>query len=214
MTSMSLQEMEKSHDDAPVCTPEGETNEQALARRIGKVLRELRKRRDLSLNELASLSGVSRSMLSQMETGKSVPSVLVMLKVARAFDVPLSAFIKSGIEEGPNYLSVEETRLTVSPGGKCAWRFLMPEGKDIGAGFFELTLRGQAIEKMPAYADGIRVSLTVNRGSLSVALAGHRYRLNMGDVLEFPGSSPHAYINTGNQEMVAYLVLRQSRKTV
>jgi transcriptional regulator with XRE-family HTH domain len=171
-------------------------------------LRELRKQRELSLNDLAQLSGVSRSMLSQMETGRSIPSVVVLCKIARTFDVPVTVFLKSEASEQPSFLSAEETPLRISADGKCAWRSLMPEAQERKTEFYELTLRGGAIEKVAPYPQGVRANLAVCTGSLFVVLGGKRHRLTAGDAFEFSASLPHAYINAGNTEALAYLVLR------
>ncbi len=212
---MSLHALDSQYETANALMETGGLEEDSIALGIGKVLRELRKRRDFSLNDLAQLSGVSRSMLSQMETGQSVPSVLVLCKVARAFDVPVTAFLKAESDEQPSFLSGEETPLRISADGKCAWRSLMPEERHgRGAEFYELTLRGGGIEKVPAYPQGIRANLAVSVGSLFVGLRGRRHRLVAGDVFEFAASVPHSYINPGNTEALAYLVLRQPQRLV
>jgi len=188
--------------------------EDSIALGIGKVLRELRKQRELSLNELAQLSGVSRSMLSQMETGRSIPSVVVLCKIARTFDVPVTVFLKSESDEQPCFLSGEETPLRISADGKCAWRCLMPDGQERKTEFYELTLRGGGIEKVAPYPQGVRANLALNEGSLLVALGGRRHRLTAGDVFEFAASAPHSYINPGSAEALAYLVLRHQQRLV
>lgn len=184
-----------------------EREEDSIAIGIGKVLRELRIYKGLSLNNLAQLSGVSQSMLRQIETGRSVPSVLVLCKIARSLDVPVTVFLKSEVGEPPKFLSAEETPLRISAGGKCAWRTLMPDGPEGKTEFYELTLRAGGIERVEAYPEGVRANLAVREGWLLVALQERRYRLGAGDVFEFGVGLPHSYINPGKTEVLAYLVL-------
>lgn len=181
--------------------------EDAIALGIGRVLRELRKQKGLSLNDLAHVSGVSRSMLSQMETGRSVPSVVVLCKIARGLEVPVTAFLKSAEGEAPSFLSAEQTPLRISADGKCAWRTLTPGDRDRHAEFYEVSLRAGGIEKAPPYPQGVRANLAVSEGLLLVAIGGQRHRLAAGDVLEFAAGAPHSYINPGNGEALFYLVL-------
>lgn len=188
--------------------------EDSIASNIGKVLRELRKQKDLSLNDLAQLSGVSRSMLSQMETGRSVPSVLVLCKVARSFDVPVTVFLKSEDFESPNFVSANETPLRVSADGRCAWRTLMPGGPERKTEFFELTLRSGCVEKVEPYPAWVRANLAVTEGDVLVAINGRRHRLSAGDVLEFSANAAHSYINPSKEEALAYLVLRYQQRLV
>ena len=60
---------------------------------VGSNLRRLRTKRGHSLERLAKLSGVSRAMLGQIETAKSIPSIGVLWKVANALKVPFAALI-------------------------------------------------------------------------------------------------------------------------
>lgn len=61
--------------------------------RIGPALRELRIRQGWSLEELARRCGVSESYLSQLERGRSVPSFIVLSRLASVLDVDVTYFI-------------------------------------------------------------------------------------------------------------------------
>src|SRR5271157_6493056 len=71
-----------------------------LGRRVAENLRQRRKGRGLSLDDLARSSGVSRAALSQIETCKSNPTVGVLWKVAVGLAVPFAELIgapRSGV---------------------------------------------------------------------------------------------------------------------
>ncbi len=57
---------------------------------LGHNLRRLRTRQGHSLERLAKLSGVSRAMLGQIETSKSVPTISILWKIATALGVPFA----------------------------------------------------------------------------------------------------------------------------
>lgn len=210
---MSLHALESLYQPPVAISDDiGTKEEDSIAQGIGKILRELRKQKDLSLNELAQLSGVSRSMLSQMETGRSIPSVLVLCKIARSFDVPVTVFLKSESAETTSFVSGEETPLRISADGKCAWRTLIPEGAERRTEFYELSLRAGGIEQVQPYPIGVRANLAVSKGGLFVALNGRRHHLGAGDVLEFAASVQHSYINPGGVEAQAYLVLSHQQR--
>lgn len=61
--------------------------------RAGEALRKIRAERGLTLEEAAALCGVSKPMLSQIERGKSVPTITTLWKIATGLKVPLSAFL-------------------------------------------------------------------------------------------------------------------------
>jgi transcriptional regulator with XRE-family HTH domain len=196
LTSVDKAEDYRAHEEGPI------------AQTIGKVLHDLRKQRGFSLNDLARLSGVSRSMLSQMETGRSTPSVAVLCKIARTFAVPVTAFLGAEETEHPALLSAEQTPLRVSADGKCAWRSLMATQQERKIEFYEITLQAGGIEKVASRPPGTKAILAVSAGYLLVALGGLRHRLDEGDVFEFPASVAHSYINPGHDQALLYLVLQ------
>ncbi|MES2933660.1 MAG: helix-turn-helix transcriptional regulator, partial [Pseudomonadota bacterium] len=63
-------------------------------------LARLRAARNLSLDALARLSGVSRAMLAQIESGRSVPSIRVLHRVASALQVSVPAFLRDFAVDG------------------------------------------------------------------------------------------------------------------
>jgi transcriptional regulator with XRE-family HTH domain len=65
--------------------------ESDLNQRIGDRVRELRAAHGLSLDALASKSGVSRSMISVIERGESSPTAVVLEKLAAALGVMLAS---------------------------------------------------------------------------------------------------------------------------
>ncbi|MDP8946310.1 MAG: helix-turn-helix domain-containing protein, partial [Actinomycetota bacterium] len=58
--------------------------------RLGGRVRELRRGRGLTLEELAGLSGVSRAMISKLERGEKNPTLVVVAKLAGGLGVTLS----------------------------------------------------------------------------------------------------------------------------
>lgn len=61
---------------------------------IAKNLNRLRNERNLSLGQLAELSGVSKVMLSQIEKGDSNPTVNTIWKIASGLNVPYTAILE------------------------------------------------------------------------------------------------------------------------
>ena len=72
----------KSRANRPTVAPGDELGAAELGRRVADNLREHRRVSNLSLDELAKLSGVSRAALSQIETCKTNPSLSVLWKMA------------------------------------------------------------------------------------------------------------------------------------
>lgn len=67
---------------------------------IANNLRSIREKRNLSLDELSELTGVSKSMLRQIETGKSSPTTAIIWKIANGLHVSFTALLREPLIHG------------------------------------------------------------------------------------------------------------------
>jgi transcriptional regulator with XRE-family HTH domain len=100
-----------------------------LAKRVGTQLREKRKTRGMSLDELAVASGVSRAALSQIELCKSNPSLGVLWKIAVGLGIPF-AELMGGEGQGMAVLRRSDAQVLRSADGKLESRPLSPAGSN------------------------------------------------------------------------------------
>ena len=170
-----------------------------LARRVGMALREKRKSRGLSLDELAAMSGVSRAALSQIELCKSNPSLGVLWKIAVGLGIPFSELI-GGQALGVSVLRRSEAQVLRSADGKMESRPLSPAGANPWVELYELRLAARASHASDPHATGTREIVVVLSGSLNVRLGTEVYALAPGDSISFRADEPHAYENPGASE--------------
>jgi transcriptional regulator with XRE-family HTH domain len=174
---------------------------------VGVNQKRLRARRDLSLDGLAKISGVSRAMLGQIEAGRSVPSINIVFKIARAFDVPFSALLANSGGRTAQILPAETAKTLRSASGQFSARALFPLSAERMTEFYELRLSAGGIEKADAHTAGTIENLIVVRGLLEISTGGRRYRLRAGDAFMFQGDEPHSYRNMSDEEALIYLVM-------
>ncbi|THF67374.1 helix-turn-helix domain-containing protein [Pseudothauera nasutitermitis] len=177
-----------------------------IAQSVGINLRRLRTQHQLSLDALARLSGVSRAMLGQVELGRSVPSITVLYKVARALEVPVTSFLGARHEPGNVVLRAAETRVVLSARGKVSTRALFPADPPTRTEFFELRLSRLAEEHLPASPPGTRANLVVVHGSVAVVVGEEEYPLATGDAIQFIADEAHAFRNLADSDALLYLV--------
>jgi transcriptional regulator with XRE-family HTH domain len=178
-----------------------------LAVSIGARLKSLRARAGLSLERLSKLSGVSRGMLSQIELGRSVPTITVLSRIAAAFEAPVSAFLSPESRDRVHILrsnSVEELR---SGDGHFVSRALFPFLGARRTEFYELRLAPSCCRRSGAHAAGTTENLVVASGQLELQVADASYALAPGDSIYFGADVPHCYNNRGDGAAVAYLVM-------
>src|SRR3954471_12198850 len=170
-----------------------------LTRRVAVNLREKRKLRGLSLDQLAVSSGVSRAALSQIETGKSNPSLSVLWKIAVGLQIPFSELLG---ESGPtvNLLRRADTQVLRSADGRMESRPPPPAGLSRQLEVYELRLTARSTHASEAHAPGTSELIIVLSGSLRMHVGNDKYELGAGDSLAFPADRPHAYENPGAGE--------------
>jgi transcriptional regulator with XRE-family HTH domain len=173
---------------------------------VGANLRRLRQRRGLSLDNLAKISGVSRAMLSQIEIGRSVPSINVVFKVARAFGLPFSALLTSSARRA-HVMPARTAKTLRSTSGDFSTRALFPFSTKRKTEFYELRLLAGGVEHADAHAPGTIENLIVVRGELEITTSCGQYLLPAGDALLFQADEPHKYRNLANEEALIYLVM-------
>ncbi len=137
-----------------------------LTRIVGENLRRLRTKRGLSLQRLSRVSGVSRAMLSQVELGRSSPTINVVWKISQALAVSVASLLTDASESQLTVLRAAAARLLTSHDGAFSSRALFPleDARSRAIEFYELRLAPGAIEKVDGYPPGTRENLVVADG--------------------------------------------------
>jgi rhodanese-related sulfurtransferase/transcriptional regulator with XRE-family HTH domain len=197
----------------PEIASEAESNEPgpAVDAVVGANLRELRTKRGISLDDLARRTGLSRSLLGQVELGKAQASVSVVWRIAQAFEVHFSALLATPQRTQTTVLRSKDAKRLVSPDGRFSSRALYPFGEKPDAEFYELFLAAHSREDAEAHQPGTRENLIVTAGSLELHVgtgaAMKTYELATGDAIVFIADVPHSYINPSKDECWMYLVM-------
>jgi transcriptional regulator with XRE-family HTH domain len=170
-------------------------------------LKQLRSDRKWSLDALSQASGVSRSMLSEIERGNVNPTLAVTYAIARAFNMQIGEFLETPqatsnlqvIRRGDqsyHYRSDEHVRIrTLSP---------LPLEKDVE--FYEVTLQPGGVLASAAHYAGTREFLTVEKGRIRVTSGGDSSDLDRGDSVSYRADVPHEIANRGTGEAIVFLV--------
>lgn len=179
---------------------------------IGENLRQLRRKTGLSLERLAERSGVSRAMLSQIELGKSTPTITTVWKVATALEVPFSALLSAGPRRASAFVPARATKTLSSQDGSFRSRALFPPDSPRSVEFYELTLAANSEERALPHAPGSREHLVVVEGELEVELPRVTHTLKPRDALLFESDVPHSYRNRSHVQVLAYLVMTYAQE--
>lgn len=179
----------------------------AISRHLGARVKHLRSQRGWSLEQLDAASGVSRSMLSQIEREQANPTLAVTLRIARAFGMGLSELLEDpsassnvtvirNSDKTYHYRSDKDVRI----------RTLSPLNLEKDVEFYEVSLQPGGVLRSSPHFEGTREFLTVQTGSIRIESGADAEDLGVGDSANYRADVPHAIINTGKVQAVAFLV--------
>jgi len=152
---------------------------------VGPRLKRLRLRREITLTELASGTGISASTLSRLEAGLRRPTLEQLLPLARAYGVTLDELVDAPPTGDPRinlrpvagHGGAVILPLTRRPGGIQAYKFVLPAGDD-------------AAQPELRTHEGYDWVYVLN-GTLRLVLGEHDLLLNPGEAAEFDTRTPH-----------------------
>lgn len=160
--------------------------------RLAASLREARKARGLSLDAVAKLSGVSRSMVSQIERGESSPTVATLWNLTQALQVDFAGLLEGKPEPGIVVIRAAAAPVILGRGKSVSIRILSPAEAVGEHEVYDLSFgAGGALESEP-HSPGCREHLTVVEGAMRVVSGEEESLLGPGDTARYPADRTHA----------------------
>lgn len=165
---------------------------------LGAKLRQLRMRKKIALTELGKHTGLSASMLSQLENGKLIPTLPTLARIAMVFDVGLDYFFGSRRRAGLFEVVRGDERMRFPSEPEAARPNFFFEvlafkanNKPIEAYLAEFPRR-EAEVVVPHNHNGAEL-LHLLEGRLEVVYQDEAFELEAGDSAYFDASEPHSY---------------------
>lgn len=156
-------------------------------------LKAARRAQGLSLEAVSNLSGVSRSMVSQIERGESSPTIATLWNLTRALQVDFAGLL----DEGPEAPAITVLRAGAVPtiqkaGSGCRIRILSPPEETGRHEVYDITLDpGGALISQP-HIKGTREQITVVDGRITVTSGTTSEILQQGDTARYAADLDHA----------------------
>jgi len=178
---------------------------------VGRKLRQLRLRKKIALADLGKHTGLSPSMLSQLENGKMIPTLPTLARIAMVFDVGLEHFF--GGQRARKLFSVirgqERMRFPERPDSPAPAYFFecltfASQGKGLQAYLAEFPHRGPAHCAEHVH-EGLEFLFLID-GSLTIRFQEEDHELRAGDSVLLDPSEPHSYRGSGKNGARALVV--------
>ena len=159
---------------------------------IADNLRSIRENRGLSLDQLSELTGVSKSMLRQIETGKSSPTIATIWKIANGLHLSFTALLRKPVVDaqvrsfrGEKPLTAESEHYRVFP--------LIPFEPQQSFETYYVEIDPHTAFHGEPHEGNVFEYVFVISGKLQISVEDKKFEINKGEFLQFQANCPHEY---------------------
>jgi transcriptional regulator with XRE-family HTH domain len=190
---------------------DNETTERLIAEKhIGERIKRLRLKKSMGLVELGKHTGLSASFLSQLETGRVVPTLRNLARIAMVFSKDLAYFFETEPQAMFRvHRRKERVRLPQTGTDSPSYFFeslgYMVPDRHMDPYFAEFIPIGSQQEPKSHMHPGYEF-LYVLEGELTLHHGDNRCTLGSGDAVYFDSSTPHSYLCNGAKSASALIV--------
>jgi len=177
--------------------------------RIAQKIRATRLEKNMTIQQLATRTKVSKGLLSKIENSRTLPSLPVFITLIQSLDISLKDFFSEMVLlNGKDYLLIKKDQYTsVEREGREGFDYQHILSQNISTCTMEavlLTIKPGA-KGRPTTTDGYEFKYLIS-GQCEYLINNERIFLEEGDSLYFDASVPHLPINNSNQQVVMLVI--------
>lgn len=177
-----------------------------LNQQIGKNLRRIRRTRHLSLEEVSRMSGVSKSMISEIERGTKSPTINILYKICSGIHISFKSILQ------PEVRSVEVARgLEQYYKGELKYRMLFDYDMDSNLELTTIYMEPNTRKDYESHGDGVWEYVMVISGEFTLELREGKYCIGPGECVRFRGNQKHTYANETDEGVWVYNMIRYDK---
>lgn len=163
---------------------------------IARNLKAYREDKKMSLEKVAELTGVSKTMIGQIERGESSPTITTIWKIANGLKIPFSSLINQPQPETKVIFKKEIQTLSEDNGKYLVYPYF-PYEEDRRFEVYGVEIEKGGFLASDAHREGTEELLTIFQGELTVRVNHEEYTIGNGDSIRFKADRPHTYHNSG-----------------
>ncbi|QDR82418.1 helix-turn-helix domain-containing protein [Sporomusa termitida] len=176
---------------------------------IANNLKQIRAEKKLSLEKAADITGVSKSMLGQIERGESSPTINTIWKIATGLKVSFTSIINSPQDEAMVVHKAEIDPL-VEDHGRCKVYPVFPYADDRRFEMYIVEIEPGGRLSTDTHGDKTQEFITVAEGELTLLTNDKEYIVPKGDSVTFRADKRHTYHNPGTGLVRLSMVIHYS----
>ena len=159
---------------------------------VAKNIRRLREENKLSMDELSKLSGVSKSMLAQIERGEGNPTISTLWKLSNGMKVPFDALTVRP-KHPYEIVNTADIQPILEDGGKVKNYSLFPDDENRRFAVYYLELDAGSYWASEPHLKGTTEFITIFAGIIEIHVDGHQFTVGKGASIRFRADSEHSY---------------------
>ncbi|MGI5889011.1 MAG: helix-turn-helix domain-containing protein [Oscillospiraceae bacterium] len=163
---------------------------------IAENLKDIRKKKQLTLEEAAKLTGVSKSMLSAIEKGDVNPTISVIWKISNGYKVKFSSIMEDKKQAYHIIRAKDMQPLTEGDGKYINYPGFPFDERRLFETYRIRIDEGGHLEAQP-HMPGTEEYITIFSGQVRITAGDESADLSEGDSIHFFADVPHSYRNTG-----------------
>jgi len=165
---------------------------------VANNLKNIRKEMKLSLEKLSDITGVSKAMLRQIETGESSPTINTIWKIAAGLKIPYTAIMNM---PQPDTLVVtrNDTPPQIDDEGKYKVYSIFPSENGRKFEIYTVEIEKKGLYCANSHGERTQEFITVFDGEIVMTVGEVEYLLKAGDAIRFKADKPHAYHNISDE---------------
>jgi len=178
-----------------------------LVSNIGASLRTARKLRNLSLDDTAVLTGVSKAMLGQIERGESTPTISTMWKISSGLKITFSSLM-GDVSDSYKAVALGELQSVYELDEKMVVYDIFPFDPMRGFEYQYIEMKPGCHHVSPTHANVLEEYIVVTQGILELTINDQLFTLIKGSSIQFKGCENHTYANPSEEIAILQIVLR------
>lgn len=173
---------------------------------LGEKLKKTRNKNGLSLSDVSSMTGVSKTMLSQIERGESVPTIATVWKIANGLKIKFETLLgnTSKLYEVKNVNNMtplvdDDDHIQVY----CVFPFSPISGFEVFYGIIKPGCNYTSVNHSNSNTEYFFIS----SGEVELVIGSNTYHMKTGDSIAFDPKEHHKYINNSDTDVIAYFII-------
>lgn len=173
---------------------------------ISMNLKRIREEKKLSLDKVAKMTGVSKSMLGQIERGDSNPTITTVWKIANGLKVSFTTLL-SQLQSDTDIVTKEDVKPLIEDKGKYRVYPFFPYEDGRRFEIYKVEIEKGGYLSAEPHGQRTYEFITVFDGEITIRVDDDEYTVKEGDSIRFRADKPHAYHNSGNKLTRVSLVI-------